>query len=70
MSRKEKRKMPSDAQRRATKKYNKKTYIKYYINVNKEKFEDLIIWLDSKKSKNETIIKALQLLKDTEEKKF
>ena len=68
MSRKEKRKMPSDAQRRATKKYNKKTYIKYYINVNKEKFEDLIIWLDSKKSKNETIIKALQLLKETEEK--
>lgn len=60
--------MPSNAQRRATKKYDAKTYEKFLVRINKEKYADLLNWLESKDSKNGTIIKALQLLKDTEEK--
>ena len=62
--------MPSNAQRRATKKYDAKTYEKFLVRINKEKYEDLLKWLENKESKNGTIIKALQLLKDTEEKKI
>lgn len=66
MSRKEKRKMPSDAQRRATKKYDEKTYAKFHLRINKEKYADLLNWLESKDSKNGTIIKALEELKKNE----
>lgn len=61
--------MPSDAQRKATKKYDEKTYAKFHVRINKEKYTDLLNWLESKDSKNGTIIKALEELKKSEKQK-
>lgn len=52
--------MRTKAQNRATTKYNAKTYKVYNLRLRRDKYKDLIQKIDSQKSKNDYIIKALE----------